>query len=58
MECRPSSTVIGRLLYIFTHDIVGAAGLDLWSNGVLHGTDGADAHGFCITVSVIVPNVI
>jgi hypothetical protein len=34
IECRPSSTVIGRLLYIFTRDIVGAAGLDLWSNGV------------------------
>jgi len=33
-EYRPSSTVIGRLLYIFTRDIVGAAGLNLWSNRV------------------------
>jgi hypothetical protein len=38
--------------------IMDSTGLDLWSNGVRHCADGADAEGSCFTVRVIVMSFI
>jgi hypothetical protein len=38
--------------------IMNSTGLDLWSNGVRHCADGADAEGSCFTVRVIVMSFI
>ena len=67
-ECRPSSTVIGRLLYIFRlnpikpNTVIQASecmkswcrGRNLWRNKVRNSMDGADAHRSCITVRIVI----
>ena len=67
-ECRPSSTVIGRLLYIFRlnpikpDNVIQASecmkswcrGRNLWRNRVRNSMDGADAHRSRITVRIVI----
>jgi len=67
-ECRPLSTVIERLLYIFRLNLIKpdnviqgsecmkswCRGHNLWRNRVRNSMDGADAHRSCITVRIVI----